>query len=539
MATYRITTPDGAAYNVTAPDSATPDQVVAFAQQQHQAVVNQIASDPISQGAQNFASDMPFMDKFNAGVGKAVSDIGTGIGQRLGLVSRGDVAESRKLDAPLMKTGAGVTGNIAGNVTLLAPTSLATGGASLPAAAAVGGTIGYLQPSASAKEDVMNTVLGAAGAAGGQYVANKAAGSVAFQRAQNAAQATGSAQKTAAATAASDAGYVIPPEDVGQGGGLVTKLLSGVGGKVKTAQVASERNQGVTNDLIRKTLGLAPDEPLTVPALNAIREQAGQAYDAVKGSGVVTPGPEYAKALDDIAGKFTGAAQAFPGAVKTDIPDIISSLKQPSFPADAAVDMTKILRAGADSAFAAGDKSKATALRSASNALENALEAHLSAAGNPDALQAFRDARQLIAQTYSIQKGLNPTTGDVAAGALAKQLDKGKPLSGNLLTVAQTAQAFPKATQALKEAPKTISPLDVAFALSHAAGGKVGNLLTLGARPAARSILLSNPMQKAALESAATPQDANAILRLLSNDNLTQPIGIAGGNALSRYLVNQ
>ena len=35
MATYRISTPDGASYNVTAPDDATPDDVMAIVKQQH------------------------------------------------------------------------------------------------------------------------------------------------------------------------------------------------------------------------------------------------------------------------------------------------------------------------------------------------------------------------------------------------------------------------------------------------------------------------------------------------------------------------
>jgi hypothetical protein len=505
----------------------------------HAQAAQMVDSDPISQGARDPTAGMGFLDKFNAGAGKAITDIGRGIGQRVGLVSRDDVKDSRALDAPLMKTGAGVAGNVGGNLALMAPAAMIPGASSVPAAAAVGGLIGALQPSASVGEDALNTAMGAAGGAGGQWLANKAAGSAAFQQAQNAAATAGNTQKTAAARAASNAGYVIPPEDLGQGGGLVTKILSGVGGKIKTAQVASESNQPITNDLARKALGLGPNDPLDMSTLAAVRNAAGQAYDVVKGTGTVTADPTYMKALDGIASKFTTAAKAFPGAVKTDIPDVVAALKQPSFPADAAVDMTKILRSKADTAFAGGDKDLGGAMKQAADAIEGMLDRHLQAQGLPDALQQFRDARQLIAKTYSVQKGLNPTTGDVAAGALVKQLEKGKPLSGDLLTIAQTGQSFPKATQALKESPKSISPLDVAFALSHAAGGKLGNLLTLGARPAARSIMLSSPMQNAALNAAGTPAPANAMLRLMSNEDLMLPAGVTAGNALSRYLVNQ
>lgn len=482
----------------------------------------------------NPTDGMSGMDKFNAGVGKAFSDLGLGVRQRLGLADRSDVAESRKLDAPLMKTGSGLAGNLAGNLTLFAPASLAPGAAAVPAAATIGAITGYLQPSASAKEDVVNTGLGAVAAGAGQKIANLAQGSAAFQQSQNAAKATQGAQKAGAQEAAMNAGYVIPPEDIGQGGGIVTKILSGSGGKIKTAQVASERNQGVTNALARDAIGMAKDEPLNLQTLQSIRQAAGNAYDAVKKTGTVAADATYGKALDDIAQKYTTTAQAFPGAVKSDIPDLVAALKQPGFSAEAAVDMTKILRANADKAFAANDKTTGAAYRAASDAIEGMLERHLQAQGSPDALKAFQDARALIAKTYTVQKAINPQTGDVAAGVLAKQLDKGKPLSDQLLTIAQAAQAAPRATQALKEAPKTFSPLDMAVASIK--GDPLG-LLTVGARPVARSMLLSRPMQKSAIEAAQTPQDVNLLLRALSNESATVPLSVTGGNALARYLM--
>jgi hypothetical protein len=499
----------------------------------HAQVQQQIDTDPISQGARDPSAGMGVLDKFNAGAGKAFSDIAQGVGQRLGLVSRDDVAETRRLDAPLMKNGAAVAGNVLGNLSLMAPASLAPGAQAIPGATALGATIGYLQPSASVKEDMINTGLGGVGGAAGQYVSNIAGRAAVQQGQQNAIRAAAGAQKAQAAEDASKAGYVIPPEDVGEGGGILTRVLSGVGGKIKTAQVASQRNQDVTNGLVRQALGISDDTPLTAQTLAKVRSDAGAAYDALRNTGNVAADAAYTQALDDIANKFTKASQAFPGAVKSDVPETMAALKQPQFSADGAVNMLKILRANADQAFAGGDKDKGAALKGAADALEGMLERHTQAIGNPDLLQQFRDARQLIAKTYSVQKGLNSTTGDVAASALAKQLDKGKPLSDELLTVAQAGQAFPKATQALKEAPKAISPLDIAVASIK--GDPLG-LLTLGARPAARSILLSRPMQNAAVQAAGTPQPVNPMLRLLSNDDVMVPLSIESGNALARQV---
>ncbi len=477
------------------------------------------------------ASGMSGLEKFNAGAGKAFSDIGLGIKQKLGLASNEDVQESRRLDAPLMKNGAAVAGNIGANVAMLAPSALLPGASTIPGAAVIGGVMGAAQPSASTGEAFANTALGAAGGAGGQWIANRAGAAVANTQAANTLRTSQGAQKVAAAESANKAGYVIPPEDLG--GGALTKLASGLGGKIKTAQQASERNQQVTNQLARQSLGMPADAPLTGDTLKAIRQQAGQAYDGIKNTGTVTADTAYAKTLTDIGQKYTAASQAFPGAVKSEIPDLVNALKQPSFSADAAVEMTKILRNSADAAFSKGDKGLGKATREASDALEGMLERHLQTTGAPDALQAFREARQAIARTYTVEKALNAATGDVSAPILANALKRGKPLSGDLRTIAEAGQAFPKAMQALKEAPKSLSPLDWAVA---GGGAMTGNPLALGSlavRPAVRSALLSKPSQRAMLRGAMTPEQANPLLRLMSNEDLALPIGVAGANALS------
>jgi hypothetical protein len=110
---------------------------------------------------------MSGFDKFAAGMGKAMVDTARGVGQFIpGLVSREDVAESRKLDASLMNTGAGTAGNVAGNIAMLAPTALIPGAATIRGGAAIGALTGAIQPSVSTGETIGNTVLGGvAGAA--------------------------------------------------------------------------------------------------------------------------------------------------------------------------------------------------------------------------------------------------------------------------------------------------------------------------------------------------------------------------------------
>jgi hypothetical protein len=155
---------------------------------------------------------------------------------------------------------------------------------------------------------------------------------------------------------------------------------------------------------------------------------------------------------------------------------------------------------------------KAKAAAGEAKQIDDFLASSLKAIGATDLLDALKAARVQIAKTYTVEKALNGTTGEVSAQALAKELAKGKPLSGGLLVAAKAGQAFPKATQALKEAPKDISPLDWAATTGTllTTGGNPLSLAMLGARPAARSMLLSGPIQ----QYASRTQAPNAIARI-------------------------
>lgn len=315
--------------------------------------------------------------------------------------------------------------------------------------------------------------------------------------------APGGAQTRAAAQQANQAGFVIPPADLSPGVG--TELLSGLSGKIKTAQAASAKNQPVANSLARKALGLGDDVDLNIETLDALRKQAAAAYAPVAGSGVVTPGASFTRALDDAVKPFVSQSKSFPGMKVPEVVSDIGALKSPQFDAGDALNAIRTMREGADKAYRAGEAQSGKAYRQAAAALEDALEGHLQGLGQPgaDILKGFRDARQTIAKSYTVQGALNPQTGAINAIKLAADLRKGKPLSGELRTIGEFGQAFPRAAQSLAESPKAISPLDVMGAGASALG--MSSVLPLGlvaARPAARSLLLSNWQQQRALKSA-------------------------------------
>lgn len=141
--------------------------------------------DPTILAAKNFAADMPWHQQAAAGVGKAVTDTGRGVGQMVGAVSREDVAKAREQDAPLMATPGGMAGDITGNVGMMllpggalkgaglalkAPRIAEAGGAMLApktitGAVATGAPMGLIQPSTSTKETLQNILLSGGGAA--------------------------------------------------------------------------------------------------------------------------------------------------------------------------------------------------------------------------------------------------------------------------------------------------------------------------------------------------------------------------------------
>lgn len=107
-------------------------------------------------------SSMSGLQKFAAGYGKAGADIARGLGQWVGAVDREDVAESRRLDAPLMNTGAGMAGSLTGNLAAMAPAALLPGANALGGAAAYGAVTGALAPSADSGETLKNVAVGGA-----------------------------------------------------------------------------------------------------------------------------------------------------------------------------------------------------------------------------------------------------------------------------------------------------------------------------------------------------------------------------------------
>lgn len=170
MAKYEITAPDGSVYEVEAPDTATEQEILSYAQSQFKkpAQVAQPAQIP------SVTEGMSTGERLLAGIGQGMTSLGRGVGQRLGMVSEEDVAQAREMDRPLLETGAGLTGSIIGGVAPALPTALIPGVNTYTGAAALGGVMGALQPTVKGESPIVNAAIGAPAGMAGQFVGNKA-----------------------------------------------------------------------------------------------------------------------------------------------------------------------------------------------------------------------------------------------------------------------------------------------------------------------------------------------------------------------------
>jgi len=120
-------------------------------------------------------------EKYAAGAGKAVTDVGRAIAQAMpgSKMDRAAVDEIKRMDAPLMATTPGKLGYMTGAAGLSAPLALLPAANTMLGAGMYGGFMGALTPVGTGDSVTTNALMGAAGGFAGAGVANGLAGLVA------------------------------------------------------------------------------------------------------------------------------------------------------------------------------------------------------------------------------------------------------------------------------------------------------------------------------------------------------------------------
>lgn len=447
-------------YDVDAPDENT---AWTWANHSHRSKPEpiKIGKAGFSDALQSVIGETGAVGRNLAAAGTAASNLWEGAKQ---LVGNGD---DQNIQANRQLASAAPVGAFLGNAALVGPTAMIPGANTLAGAGLVGATQGLLQPTQGDESRLTNTAIGGALGAAGQYGGNKLGefltSRLAAKEAEAAANASKNSVRDATLNSAKNVGYVVPPSTTNPS--WINKRLESIAGKAAIGQEAASRNQQVTDSLIRKALGMADDAPITESSLKQIRDIAAQPYR-------------------DIA------------ALSPEAKDALDLLKQARFDSNA---QFKFYNRSADPSALA----KAKTLQSEAQGWEKFIQNEAAAKSGDPLVESLKQARQKIAKTYTVDKALNTSTGEVDARILGRMIDRGEPLTSELATAARFADAFPQyAREGARIPTPGVSKSEAILASLLAGGGAVaaGPVGAIaGALPFAstpvRSMLLSRPYQ--------------------------------------------
>ena len=403
MPIARFEMPDGRIGRFEVPDGTTPEQA--------SAMIKASISTPRSADAldnPNMATDgMSGFQQFASGMGKSAYDLARGLGQITGLTSQEDIDAAKGRDAALMKTAAGVAGNIAGNVAMAAPTMAIPGVNTLTGAGLLGAGMGAIQPVASDESRLTNTALGAAGGLGGQVAAN------AIGRAIRPIQSSLSPELSGLAAKAEAQGIHL---DIAQKTGsrplaIVNSVLDNLPFTADKQAANSAVQRGEFNRAVLKTVGENSDTA-GPDVLNAARTRIGGQFNALSGRNSVTLGDDFVDAL----AKIESGTNAF---TKPGVRDAVD--KGLEIAASGKLDgmtyqkIRSTLTKQSSDAFKGSNSELGQALKTIRDALDDAAGGSISAADKT----AWGEARKQWQALKAVEQAAAPTSADAVAGNIS------------------------------------------------------------------------------------------------------------------------
>lgn len=307
--------PDGVIVQ-NVPDDITQSELL----RRYQAMKAPQVSDP--------TDGMSFLDKAAAGAGKAMVDTYRGVKQLLGADNQAEIDEAQRLDAPLMATGGGLTGNVIGNLATMVGPGAALGAvgkaAKLPmlvnaaraavapqtvlGGAAAGAGMSALQPVATGESRAFNTALGGVVGGVGQGIANTLGSALGSKAAQLTPEQMALVQR------AQDLGFQLKPSELTgkrwqQNLEAVMAQMPSTAGKM---QAIGAENRANTSRLVEQALGNvggAIDQPSAAAA-------GVEGFEQGMSSEQGRLGAAYRNLLDDVDVNLEAARPALEGLRK-------------------------------------------------------------------------------------------------------------------------------------------------------------------------------------------------------------------------------
>ena len=262
-------------------------------------------------------------------------------------------------------------------------------------------------------------------------------------------QKKANAVRDATLAAGTAEGYMTTPGSVTpQGKNILAERMAG---KTYLEQLMAVNNQEVTNNLARRAVGISETAPLTSENMRSIRKaEYEKGYKPIERLGDISTDAQYLDDMVNVEAKYTGPSKSFPGAVPDEVAKLIKTYTVGKFDSKDAVQVMRHLREEARANFNKGDVAIANAQTDIAKALENQIERTLAATPTPNAntlLEQFRLSRQRMAISHSVEDAILEGGGSVNADKLARDLQKGAYLSGDLRTIGEFANVFPRVTR--------------------------------------------------------------------------------------------
>ena len=451
------------------------------------------------------------------------------------------INENAIKDKQVLSTGYGTAGNIGATILPALATLPVPGLNTATGLAATGALLGASQPTTSQDETLgtedqsrlINTGLGA----GGGFVGKIGGDKLAKVLSNKIANSGGKLNKLKlqnqvrdeSIKKAQDVGFIFPPSQVNKGS-TTQKIMESAGGKIQTAQSASLKNQITTNELVKKALGIADDQPLTDDAINIIRNNASKVYDDISKLGTMRKDDIFTKNITDSIADYKKVINQLPDRKIPKLDSLIKNLEEmENLDASNIIVLVKAIQKVNKALWKAGDDvAKLTQAKVQSSLADDLLDLIGRNIDNIDGvdksiIETFKTNRVILAKANAVQNAFKSETGDVAAGLLAKN----KYLTDELKTIADAYNISPKSFQVINNS-KGVSYADFGLGLvvSAAAGSPIGMATTL-ARPFIRKGF-ETPFYQRAIRPNYNTSNISARLGLLANKT-TPAVGVGVG----------